>query len=160
MTTIQTLNKVVEIAERRRDVALAALAQLQREMQVAQDQMDQLENYALEAQTRWQARTAAGVDAALLHHHRQFMAKIEHAIEFQRGVLRSREDMIEQHQDQVRVAERDLAGLRKFTERKLQAQAQVQQRREQKQTDELALSIHLRKSLAQAQAQAQTRSGA
>mgnify|MGYP006199839991 FL=1 len=98
----------------------------------------------------------------MLHHHRHFMAKIEHAIEFQRGVLRSREDMIEQHQDQVRVAERDLAGLRKFTERKLQAQAQVQQRREQKQTDELALSIHLRKSLAQAQVQAQalTRSGA
>ena len=50
MTTIQTLNKVVEIAERRRDVALAALAQLQREMQIAQDQMDQLEAYALEAQ--------------------------------------------------------------------------------------------------------------
>ena len=151
MTTIQTLNKVVEIAERRRDVALAALAQLQREMQVAQDQMDQLENYALEAQTRWQARTAAGVDAALLHHHRHFMAKIEHAIEFQRGVLRSREDMIEQHQDQVRVAERDLAGLRKFTERKQLAVQHRVQRQEQKNTDEMALAIHLRQSLARAQ---------
>jgi flagellar FliJ protein len=157
MTTIQTLNKVVEIAERRRDVALAALAQLQREMQTAQDQMDQLEAYALEARTRWQARTSStGVDAALLHHHRHFMQKIEHAIEFQRGVLRSREDMIEQHQDQVRVAERDLAGLRKFTERKLLAQVQLGQRRDQKQTDELALAIHLRQSLTQAAA----RSGA
>lgn len=152
MTTIQTLNKVVEIAERRRDVALAALAQVQREMQTAQDQMDQLEAYALEAQTRWQSRTHNGIDAAMLHHHRHFMAKIEHAIEFQRGVLRSREDMIEQHQQQVRVAERDLAGLRKFTERKLQAQAQLQQRRDQKQTDEMALTMHLRQALAQAQA--------
>lgn len=155
MTTIQTLNKVVEIAERRRDVALAALAQLQREMQTAQDQMDQLEAYALEAQTRWQSRTHNGVDAALLHHHRHFMQKIEHAIDFQRGVLRSREDMIEQHQEQVRVAERDLAGLRKFTERKLQALAQVQQRRDQKQTDEMALAMHLRQALAQAQAHPQ-----
>lgn len=160
MTTIQTLNKVVEIAERRRDVALAALAQLQREMRTAQDQMDQLEAYALEAQHRWQARSSAGIDAALLHHHRHFMHKIEHAIEFQRGVLSSREHMIAQHEDQVRVAERDLAGLRKFTERKLQAQAQLVQRREQKQTDEMALAIHLRQSLANAQARSIARTGA
>jgi len=156
MTTIQTLNKVVEIAERRRDVALAALAQLQREMQIAQDQMDQLEAYALEAQQRWSARSSAGIDAALLHHHRHFLQKIEHAIDFQRGVLRSREDMIAQHQDQVRVAERDVAGLRKFTEKKIQAQAQVMERREQKHTDEMALTIHLRQRLALAQAHAKT----
>ncbi len=151
MTTIQTLNKVVEIAERRRDAALAALAQLQREMRIAQDQMDQLEAYALEAQQRWQARGST-IDAALLHHQRHFMQKIDHAIEFQRGVLGSREHMIAQQEEQVRVAERDLAGLRKFTERKLQALAQLAQRRDQKQTDEMALAIHLRQSLAHAQA--------
>ncbi|HEX5739911.1 MAG TPA: hypothetical protein VFY22_15465, partial [Hydrogenophaga sp.] len=80
--------------------------------------------------------------------------------EFQRGVLSSREDMIAQHQEQVRVAERDVAGLRKFTEKKLLAQAQVMERREQKQTDEMALTIHLRQRLAQAQAQTLARSGA
>lgn len=151
MTTLQTLNKVVEVAEKRRDAALAVLAQQQRERQAAQDQMEQLETYAEEARQRWQARSSAGIDAALLHHQRLFMQKIEHAIEFQRGVLSNRDHMIAQHETQVQAAERDLAGLRKFTERKLQAQAQLVQRRDQKQTDEMALTIHLRQRLAQAQ---------
>ena len=77
MTTIQTLNKVVEIAEKRRDEALGALGQMQRELQIAQDQMDQLQAYAQEAEQRWAVRSATGVDGALLMHHRQFMAKIQ-----------------------------------------------------------------------------------
>lgn len=150
MTAIQTLNKVVELAGKRRDEALSHLAQLQREMQMAQDQMSQLQAYAGEAQQRWAARGSAGIDASLLHHHRQFMAKIDHAMEFQRGVIGQRQTQIDQARQQVMVAERDVAGLRKYTDRKLQALLQTAQRQEQKQTDEMALTIHLRQSLAHA----------
>ncbi|WP_137919920.1 flagellar export protein FliJ [Hydrogenophaga sp. 2FB] len=152
MTQIQTLHKVVDLAEKRRDEALGALARMQRELKVAQDQMDQLQSYAQEAQARWAARSAVGVDTALLMHHREFMHKIHHALEFQRGVLNERNGLIERAQAQVHAAERDLAGLRKFTDRKQQAIDHKAQRQEQKQTDEMALSIHLRQSLAQAQA--------
>jgi flagellar FliJ protein len=151
MTTIQTLNKVVEIAEKRRDEALGALGQMQRELQVAQDQMDQLQAYAQEAEQRWSARSSVGVDMALLMHHRQFMAKIEHALDFQRGVLRERTQLIEHAQGQVHVCERDVAGLRKFTERKQMAVQHRVQRQDQKYTDEMALAIHLRQTLARAQ---------
>jgi len=151
MTTIQTLNKVVEIAEKRRDEALGTLGQMQRELQVAQDQMDQLQAYAQEAEQRWAARSAKGVDTALLMHHRQFMAKIDHAMEFQRGVLSERQDLIERCQGQVHVRERDVAGLRKFTERKLMAVQHRVQRQDQKHTDEMALAIHLRQSQARMQ---------
>ena len=81
------------------------------------------------------------------------MAKIDHALEFQRGVIANREALIERSQGQLMAAERDVAGLRKYTERKLQAAQQIAQRQEQKATDEMALSIHLRQSLALAQAQ-------
>ncbi|WP_439517879.1 flagellar export protein FliJ [Hydrogenophaga sp.] len=151
MTTIQTLNKVVELAEKRRDEAMGNLGRMQRELQIAQDQMDQLSAYAQESQARWQARSSVGVDTALLMHHRQFMQKIDHAMEFQRGVLGERQAMIERGQEQVHAAERDLAGLRKFTERKQQAITHRAQRQEQKHTDEMALAIHLRQSLALAQ---------
>lgn len=157
MTAIQTLNKVVELAQKRRDDALSTLTQLQRELRGAQDQMEQLQAYAAEAQQRWNARGASGVDATLLHHHRQFMQKIDHAMDFQRGVLSNREALVENGQQQVFVAERDLAGLRKYTDGKVQALLHKAQRQEQKATDELALSIHLRQSLAQAQALAATR---
>lgn len=154
MSNIQTLNKVVEIAEKRRDEARASLAQQQRELQIAQDQMQQLQTYAQEAQSRWSARSStSGVDATQLFHHRQFMQKIDHALDFQRGVLANREALIERCQSQLMVAERDVAGLRKYTERKLQVVQQKAQRQEQKTTDEMALSIHLRQSLAQVQTQ-------
>ena len=151
MTAIQTLHKVVDIAEKRRDEALGVLAQMQRELRVAQDQMDQLQAYAQEAEARWAARSAVGVDTALLMHHRQFMAKIDHALDFQRGVLRERMELIERAQGQVHVCERDVAGLRKFTERKQMAVQHRVQRQDQKNTDEMALAIHLRQSLARAQ---------
>jgi flagellar FliJ protein len=153
MTTIQTLNKVVEIAEKRRDEAVAALAQQERELQIAQDQMQQLQNYADEAHKRFMARSSgSGVDAQQLFHQNQFMHKIDHAMEFQRSVIASRETLIERCRNQLMVAERDVAGLRKFTERKILAVQQKQQRQEQKATDEMALTIHLRQSLALAQA--------
>mgnify|MGYP001335418740 CR=1 FL=1 len=152
MTTIQTLNKVVEIAEKRRDEARAALAQQQRELQIAQEQLQQLQNYAHEAHQRWATRSrTGGVDAQQLMHQRQFMHKIDHAVEFQRSVIANREALIERAGQQVLVSERDLAGLRKFTERKLQVVQQKAQRQEQKATDEMALSIHLRQSLAHLQ---------
>jgi flagellar FliJ protein len=152
MTTNQTLNKVLELAEKRRDDALGNLGRLQRELQIAQDQMDQRSAYAQESQARWPARSSGGVDTALLMHHRQFMQKIDHAMEFQRGVLGERQAMIERSQEQVFAAERDLAGLRKFTERKQQAITHRAERQDQKHTDEMALAIHLRQSLALTQA--------
>jgi flagellar FliJ protein len=148
-TAIQTLNKVVELAQKRRDDALGQMARLQREMAQAQGQMQQLQTYADEAQTRWNQRSSLGVDAQVLHHQRQFMQKIDHAVAFQRGVLGQRQAQIDQAQQQVHVAERDLAGLRKYTSIKVQALLHSAQRQEQKQTDEMALSIHLRQRLAQ-----------
>lgn len=153
MTTIQTLNKVVEMAEKRRDEAVAALAQQERELQIALDQMQQLQAYAAEAQKRFMVRSSGGgVDAQQLFHQSQFMHKIDHAVEFQRSVIANREGLIERSRNQLMVAERDVAGLRKFTERKLLAVQQKQQRQEQKATDEMALTVHLRQSLALAQA--------
>ncbi|WP_372656882.1 flagellar export protein FliJ [Hydrogenophaga sp.] len=155
MTVIQTLNKVVELAVKRRDDALGNLAQAKRELQQATDQMVQLTGYGQEAQARWSERCSVGVDAALLHHHRIFMQKIDHALAFQKEVLRNREELVERTQSQVHAAERDVAGLQKFTDRKLMAIRQLAQRQDQKNTDEMALSIHLRQSLAQAQARTQ-----
>lgn len=152
MSSIQTLNKVVELAMRRRDDALAALGQAQRELHMAQEQMNQLKTYADEAHQRWATRSStSGVDAALLHHHRQFMQKIEHAMDFQLAVQRGREDTVVRAQAQVHAAERDVAGLRKYADRKQQAIDHRAMRQDQKATDEMALSIHLRQSMAHAQ---------
>lgn len=151
MSNLQTLHKVVDIAARRRDEALTVLAQAQRELQASQQQMQQLRNYADEALQRWATRsTQGGMDANLLHHHRLFMEKINHAMEFQQTVQRTREQALAQAQALVYAAERDVAGLRKYTERKEQALELKHMRQDQKATDEMALTIHLRQSTASA----------
>ena len=145
-TSLETLGRVVELALKRRDEALAALAGLQREFAQAQDQMDQLQAYAQEAEQRWAVRSATGVDGALLMHHRQFMAKIDHAIDFQRRVVDDRQALVGRGQAAVHEAERDLAGLRKFADRKQEAIDLRTLRRDQKSNDEMALNIHRRHS--------------
>lgn len=141
----QNLDPVIEMAERRRDEALAECARLQTEQRQAQEQMEQLQTYADEANRRWTERGAAGVSVALLMHHRQFMAKLEHAMDFQQGVLVDRERRVQQAQAAVHEAERELASLRKYAERQVQAWQQTLQRREQKHTDEMAQNIHRRR---------------
>jgi flagellar FliJ protein len=149
----QALDRNVNITSGIVNANVRTVGQVQRELQVAREQMQQLESYAHEAQQRWIGRSGAagGVDAAWLHHHRQFMQKIDHAIEFQRSVLEQREALVERSQAQVYATERDLGGLRKYTERHHQALALRHVRQEQKNTDEMALTIHLRQRLAQTQ---------
>ncbi|MEZ5644580.1 MAG: flagellar export protein FliJ [Burkholderiaceae bacterium] len=150
MNPLKTLDKVVDLAEQRRDAALAELARLERDMQGARDQMAQLESYALEAQNRWSARTGGTIDPAVLGHHRQFTQKIDHAIAFQHSVIATRQQQIDRQMGQVQAAERDLAGLRRYTERKREQIASQAIRQEQKQTDETAMSIYLRQRQATA----------
>jgi flagellar FliJ protein len=141
----QNLDKVIELAEGRRDDALAELARAQTEQREAQDQLDQLAAYADEAQRRWAERGAAGVAVAMLMHHRQFMAKLDHAMAFQQDVLRDRAQRVEHTQAAVHEAERELASLRKYVARQVDAWQQTLQRREQKHTDEMAQNIHRRR---------------
>lgn len=144
MTNLKTIQKVVEIAEKRRKDALLLLGQHQREWGIANDQLAQLQAYAAEAEQRWELRSGAGVDAAMLHHHRHFMQKIQHAMDFQRSVLRERQERVDHGQAQVFAAERDVAGLRKFADRRAQSLALHNTRLAQKANDEMALNIHLR----------------
>lgn len=141
----QNLEPVIELAERRRDEALAECARLQGEQRQAQEQMDQLTTYADEANRRWAERGAAGVDVTLLMHHRQFMAKLENAMAFQQDVLADRAQRVQRATAAVQEAERDLASLRKYAARQIEAWQQTLQRREQKHTDEMAQNIHRRR---------------
>jgi flagellar protein FliJ len=141
----QNLEPVIEIAERRRDEALAECARLQTEQRQAQEQMDQLVTYADEANRRWAERGAAGVDVTLLMHHRQFMAKLDNAMAFQQDVLADRAQRVQRATAAVQEAERDLASLRKYAARQIEAWQQTLQRREQKHTDEMAQNIHRRR---------------
>lgn len=139
-----SLNTVREVRSQRRDDALLRLAELQRELDHARDQMQQLQDYVAQAHQRWKQRATQGVTAALLHHQQRFMAKVEHAIALQQDVLRQLDERLLEQRTAVMLAERGLAGLNKYTERLQQAQQKASDRLEQKATDETAANTHRR----------------
>lgn len=140
------LDMVVEVASQKRDEALRALGRVQNELEQARQQMTQLQDYALESQTRWNQRATQGVSASLMMHQRQFMARIDHAVAFQSDVIAGIEQSLSRLRLEVNAAERELASLNKYMERRQRAWQQEQQRQEQKATDETAATAHRRQT--------------
>lgn len=136
---------LIEVAERRRDEAVQALAAVRRERQTADAQMVQLQAYTQDAEQRWRARASVGVTPTLLATHRQFMAKLEDAVAFQNQVLQQMADRIGRHEAALVEAERALATLRRVQERWQRDWQGHLQRLEQKANDEMAATQHRRR---------------
>jgi flagellar FliJ protein len=140
----EPLDRVIEVATLRRDDARVALAQALQEQQQADKQGQQLQDYVVEAQTRWSQRAAQGVTPELLHHHRQFMARIDQAVEFQKGVVQRLRLQVEHRQHELLLAERALAGVGRYNDRRQQSWQHHLDRQEQKSNDEMAAHLHRR----------------
>lgn len=141
------LDTVLEVAGLRRDDALRLLGQAMRALEQGQQQLQQLESYAAESQARWNTRASQGVTPQLLHHHRQFMARLAEASQFQRDVIRRLEADVQRQQEQVVLAERELAALGKYVDRKRQAVLRASERLDQKFNDEMAANAHRRQAV-------------
>jgi len=141
------LDTVLEVAGLRRDDALRLLGQAMRALEQGQQQLQQLESYAAESQARWNTRASQGVTPQLLHHHRQFMARLAEASQFQRDVIARLEADVQRCQAQVVLAEREVAALDKYLDRKRQAALRANERQDQKFNDEMAANAHRRQAV-------------
>ncbi len=149
MATERQLETVVEVAGMRRDDCLRALGQARHALDQGRQQLEQLRGYANESQTRWSHRASQGVSVQLLHHHRQFMARIDEAARFQEDVLKRLEAEVLRCEQLALEAERELAALNKFAERKRQVVQQAAERQDQKHNDEMAANAHRRQASTQ-----------
>jgi len=138
MSALNAFVVAVELAERQRDAARQALANVQGARQAAQAQLQQLTGYAAETQDRWGLKAGAAVQPEVMHHHYHFMGRLDHAIDLQTRTLGGQDQRVAQARQALLQAELRLASLRKVLERRQAELAQQQQRREQKQTDERA----------------------
>lgn len=138
MSGVKSVLLAIDVATQKRDQAGKYLGQLQRALLFAQDQKNQLESYAVDAEAKWTAVAQVSATAELMRHHYQFMERLYHAIDLQKGVLKDQEQQVENARKQLLHAEFRLAGLKRVLERKKAEQAVVQTRREQRQTDEFA----------------------
>ena len=138
MSSLNALMIAIEMAVRKRDEARQALRERQRAYDAARSQMDQLESYALEMQQRWGASEGAAMKPEVMFHHRQFMDRLQHAIDLQTKVIADQAIRLEAAQKALMATELRLSSLNKVVETRRRDMALAQMRREQKQTDERA----------------------
>lgn len=138
MSSLNALMIAIEMAVRKRDEARNALRERQHARDAAKSQMDQLESYAVEMAQRWGAHEGATMQPEVMFHHRQFMTRLQHAIDLQKRVLADQEIRLETAQKALMATELRLSSLNKVVETRRRDIALAQMRREQKQTDERA----------------------
>ena len=138
MSSLNALMIAIEMAVRKRDDARQALRERQHAFDAAKSQMEQLENYAAEMQQRWGATEGASLKPEVMVHHRQFMERLEHAINLQTRVIADQSIRLEAAQKALMAAELRLTSLNKVVETRRREMELAQMRREQKQTDERA----------------------
>ena len=138
MSSLNALMIAIDMAVRKRDEARNALRERQNARDAAKSQMEQLESYAVEMGQRWGAKEGATLQPEVMFHHRQFMARLQHAIDLQKRVLADQEIRLEAAQKALMATELRLSSLNKVVETRRRDMALAQMRREQKQTDERA----------------------
>lgn len=144
MSALKSLALAVEVAKRARDRADQAWQQARRAVQQAQGQLDQLDGYAADTESRWATANAATLSAELMRHQQHFLQRLQQAMGMQRGVIADLELQVEAARQRRVKEEVRLAALQQLVKKKLEARARQEARREQKQMDELAILKYAR----------------
>ena len=154
MAALKSLILAIDLAAMKRDRAMTQLQQTLQAQAFAQDQMHQLQQYALETEQRWLHNAQKSTTPELLHHHYQFMGRLNQAITLQNGALANTGQRVEVAKQVVLQAEFRLASLKQVLTGRETDRAKTQQRRDQKQMDEFAalqtqrqLRLHAENSL-------------
>ena len=138
MSALKSISLAIELSVIKRDQALAQLQKTVQAHAFAQDQQQQLQQYADETDARWTRSGQAGTTPELMQHHYQFMGRLTQAIALQDGVLSGTTQRVEAAKQLLLQAEFRLASLKQVLASRQADLAKSQQRREQKQMDEFA----------------------
>jgi flagellar FliJ protein len=138
MAALKSLLLAIELVSAQRDQARGHMQKTLRADTFAQDQMQQLRQYAQETELRWLQGAQVSTSPELLQHHYQFMARLNQAILLQDGVVSGTRQRVDAAKQVVLQAEFRLASFKQVLAGRQAAIAKTQQRREQKQMDEFA----------------------
>ena len=138
MSSLQSLNMLLEQAEAERDAAMAALQRARDAAHAAQLQAEGLTNYRGEYHKRWSQQFGQSGAIEIVHCYRSFNERLDHAIEHQQRVVQHAQSQCERAHDELRQREPRVASVKKLIERRVDEQRRIAERRDQKMTDESA----------------------
>ena len=144
MPQLKSILLAIELATRSRDDAAKALVQVTRNLGFSEEQMEQLEGYSSDTDSRWISAPAGMFSAEMIRHHYQFMDRLQQAIGLQTGVIAEAHNQVDQASRNLLQAEFRLSGLNQILKARQASLAQRNKRREQTVTDEFAAMAFFR----------------
>ncbi len=144
MSAVKSVLLAIDVAARQRDGAGKVLARIQRNWRGAQDQMDQLEAYAADTESKWAVSARVQVMPEIVRHYYQFTDRLQQAITLQRNALAGLHREFSAAKKLLLDAEIRIASLNRLLGRKHSDLHRLQAGREQKQLDEFSAMQHRR----------------
>lgn len=138
MTTLAPLRLLLELAERQRDEAIGVHRRAQAAHRAAIEQAQQLEQYRLDYEQRWQSQFRTQVAIELLQRYQDFKARLTLAVDQQHRAVDHAAVPVERAMVALQAIELRCASVRKLIDRRLLEERLAADRRDQKQTDEAA----------------------
>ena len=144
MSSMKSVHLALELATRRRDDAGHTVVHIRRMCLAAEDQMGQLESYAIDTQSKWALASQIRASPEIMRHYDQFMARLLQAVALQNQVVLERQQEFEAAKRRLLEAEIRIASLNLMLKKKQSGMHKLQAGREQKQLDEFAAMQHRR----------------
>ena len=142
MNSLPLLLILLQRAETERDGALGAMRQAEALVQQALAQARQLQDYRGEYDQRWVARFQESGTTELLHCHRAFGQRLDHAIAVQDNNVSQLGNRVQRAREVLLAREQRVAALRKLMARREAEEQKLAGRRDQRDTDEAAQRAH------------------
>ncbi len=138
MSSFSSLLLAIDLANVKRDQAMGHWHKAMQAQAYAMDQMRQLKQYASETEERWTCSAQQSTTPELLHHHYQFMDRLNQTMALQDNVLETSSQKVETARQLMVEAEVRLASLKKLVALKQAEQQKQHRHRDQKHMDECA----------------------
>jgi len=138
---MHTLLLLLKHAETDRDSALAASENAIRAERASQAQLQQLEGYRRDYETRWSSHFSQGGEIALVRCYHDFMGRLNAAVDQQQRAVQTAVGQKDVALNTLRERELRVASVAKLIERRSREIRLGFERREQKQFDEMSARI-------------------
>ena len=130
------LQTLLNLAQLSNVSATRRLGQLNKKQHDTQTQLEMLQQYRRDYQTRMQAASQAGMDPALLRNFQQFIFKLDAAIAQQMQVVEQSKLSTQLGRGEFTSTQRKLKSFDTLQQRHVETQIKIESKQEQRATDE------------------------
>jgi flagellar FliJ protein len=138
MSALKSLLLAVEVAERKREQAQAAVLHANKALHFAESQLHQLTSYSSDTADRWLSAAQLASTPELMQNHYQFMGRLDHAIALQRQALEKMVGQVALAKQRLLESDMRLAALKLMADKRQHSLVIERNRRDQKEMDEFA----------------------